>query len=84
MSMFEFVTVMISMILALCLGHLMRGASSLAKADREVIHHLPLVLWSIVVLLSVINHWWTLWDLRDVDWSYGSVSYTHLTLPTKA
>ncbi|MGI9200230.1 MAG: hypothetical protein ACR2QL_04175 [Woeseiaceae bacterium] len=75
MSMFEFVTVMISMILALCLGHLMRGASSLAKADREVIHHLPLVLWSIVVLLSVINHWWTLWDLRDVDWSYGSFIY---------
>ena len=75
MSMFEFVTVMVSMILALCLGHLMRSASSLAKTDREVIYYLPLVLWSIVVLLSVINHWWTLWDLRDVDWNYGSFVY---------
>ena len=75
MSMFEFVTVMVSMILALCLGHLMRSASYLAKTDREVIYYLPLVLWSIVVLLSVINHWWTLWDLRDVDWNYGSFIY---------
>ncbi len=75
MNMFEFVTVMASMILALCLGHLMRSASFLAKTDREVIYYLPLVLWSIVVLLSVINHWWTLWDLRDVDWNYGSFVY---------
>ena len=75
MSMFEFVTVMVSMILALCLGHLLRSASFLAKTDREVIYYLPFVLWSIVLLLSVINHWWTLWDLRDVDWNYGSFLY---------
>jgi hypothetical protein len=75
MNMFEFVTVMVSMILALCLGHLLRSASFLAKTDREVIYYLPFVLWSIVVLLSVINHWWTLWDLRDVDWNYGSFVY---------
>jgi len=75
MSLFEFVTVMVSMILALCLGQLMRSASYLAKTDREVIYYLPLVLWSIVVLLSVINHWWTLWDLRDVDWNYGLFIY---------
>lgn len=75
MSLFEFVTVMVSMILALCLGHLLRSASFLAKTDREVINYLPLVLWSIVVLLSVVNHWWTLWDLRDVDWHYGSFLY---------
>lgn len=75
MSMFEFVTVMVSMILALCLGHLLRGASFLAKTDREVIYYRPLVLWSIVVLLSVINHWWSLWDLRDVEWNYGFFLY---------
>jgi hypothetical protein len=73
--MFEFVTVMVSMILALCLGQLLRSASFLAKTDREVIYYLPLVLWAITVLLSVINHWWTLWDLRDIDWNYGSFIY---------
>ena len=75
MSMFEFVTVMVSMILALCLGHLLRSGSFLSRTDREVRYYLPYMLWSLVMFLSVINHWWTLWDLRDVDWNYGSFLY---------
>lgn len=75
MSLFEFVTVMVSMILALCLGHLLRSASFLAKTDRGVNYYLPFVLWSLVLLLSVINHWWSLWDLRDLDWNYASFVY---------
>ncbi len=75
MSMFEFVTVMVSMILALCLGHLLRSVSFLARTDREVRYYLPYLLWSLVMFLSVINHWWSLWDLRDVDWNYGSFLY---------
>ncbi|MGI9222542.1 MAG: hypothetical protein ACR2QS_16060 [Woeseiaceae bacterium] len=38
MGLLEFVTVMVSMILALCLGHLLRNASFLARTDREVIY----------------------------------------------
>lgn len=75
MSLFEFVTVMVSMILALCLGHLLRSASFLAKTDREIKWSVPYVLWSLVLFLTVINHWWSLWDLRDVDWNYGSFLY---------
>lgn len=75
MSMFEFVTVMVSMILALCLGHLLRSGSFLVRTDREVIYCLPFMMWSLVMFLSVINHWWTLWDLRDVDWNYASFLY---------
>lgn len=80
MSLFEFVTVMVSMILALCLGHLLRSASFLAKTDREVKTYLPFTLWSVVILQTVINHWWSLWDLRSIDWSYASFLYI-LTAP---
>ena len=45
MSLFEFVTVMISMILALSLGRLLRSASYLAKTDRDVIAHRPYTFW---------------------------------------
>jgi hypothetical protein len=75
MSLFEFVTVMVSMILALCLGHLLRNASYLARTSKRVKTYLPHTLWSLVVFLGVINHWWSLWDLRDVDWSYASFVY---------
>lgn len=75
MGLFEFVTVMVSMILALCLGHLLRNASFLARTDRDINHHLPYYLWSLVLLLTVVNHWWSLWDLRDLNWNYGSFLY---------
>ena len=75
MSLFEFVTVMVSMILALCLGQLLRSASFLAKTDREIRHYLPFTLWFVGILLTVVNHWWSLWDLRSVDWSYASFLY---------
>lgn len=74
-SLFEFVTVMVSMILALCLGQVLRSASFLAKTAREVRFHVPFVLWSIVVLITVVNHWWSLWDLRGIEWSYASFLY---------
>ncbi len=75
MSLFEFVSVMVSMILALCLGHLLRSASFLAKTDREIKSYLPFTLWSVVILLSVLNNWWSLWDLRGIEWSYVSFLY---------
>ena len=75
MSLFEFVTVMISMILALCLGGLLRSASYLAKTDREVIACRPWTLWFFATLLTVIDHWWSLWDLRDIQWTDASFLY---------
>jgi hypothetical protein len=75
MSLFEFVTVMISMILALSLGRLLRSASYLAKTDRDVIAHRPYTFWFVVTLLAVINHWWSLWDLRGIQWNYASFLY---------
>jgi hypothetical protein len=75
MSLFEFVTVMVSMILALCLGQLLRSASFLTKTDQQVRYFLPHTLWSVAVLMTVVNHWWSLWDLRDIDWSYASFIY---------
>ena len=81
MSLFEFVTVMISMILALCLGQLLRSASYLAKTEREIVFYRPYALWFVSIVLAVVNHWWSLWDLRDIEWSYASFVYM-LVAPT--
>ena len=27
------------------------------------------------ILLTVVNHWWSLWDMRGVDWNYLSFLY---------
>jgi len=72
MSLFEFVTVMISMVLALALSQMLRSASYLAKTDREIVTYRPYGLWFIAIVLAVVNHWWSLWDLRNIDWNYAS------------
>ena len=75
MSLFEFVTVMVSMILALTLGQLLMSASSLAKERRNVIPFAPYTLWIPCLYLTLINHWWSLWDLHDIDWTYAAFLY---------
>jgi hypothetical protein len=81
MSLFEFVTVMISMILAMCLGQLLKSASYLAKTDREIVSYRPYSLWVVSIFLAVVNQWWSLWDLRGIDWNYVSFVYM-LIAPT--
>ena len=75
MSLFEYVTVMVSMILALCLGHLLRSASFLASTDSDIKRYTPYWLWLAVILISVINQWWSIWDLSNIAWNYVSFLY---------
>lgn len=70
MTLFDFVTVMVSMILALSLGHLLDGIAHLYKARERVKWHLPHTLWMVTLVITLINHWWTLWDFRALDWNY--------------
>jgi len=78
MSLFEFATVMVSMILALTLSQLLMSASFLAKQRHRVVPYAPYYLWLICYFLILINHWWSLWDMRDIEWSYGAFLYTLL------
>ncbi len=75
MSLFEFVTVMISMILALTLGQLLSGASFLLKSSREVRWYAPHTLWLATLGLTLVNHWWSVWDFHALDWDYASFLY---------
>jgi|GEM_PF-1591238 len=75
MTLFEFVTVMISMILAISLGHLLDGLSWLFKSRHRVRGHLPHSLWVGGLLLTLVNHWWAVWDLSSLNWNYASFLY---------
>lgn len=80
MSLFEFVTVMVSMILALTLGQLLAGTSFLLKSSREVRWHAPHTLWLATLGLTLVNHWWSLWDFHTLDWDYASFLYILIAL----
>jgi hypothetical protein len=75
MTLFDFVTVMVSMILALSLGHVLDGIAHLYKTRERVKWSLPHTLWMGAIVLTLINHWWALWDFRDINWNYASFLY---------
>jgi hypothetical protein len=75
MSLFEFVTVKISMILALTLGQLLSGVTFLLRSSGEVRWYAPHTLWVSGLGLTLVNHWWALWDFRDLDWNYATFLY---------
>jgi hypothetical protein len=81
MSLFEYVTVMISMILALSFGHLLTTISFLFRTGRPVKWHGPYSLWLACILLTLINHWWALWDFNAIEWDYAAFLYI-LIAPT--
>jgi hypothetical protein len=74
-SLFEFVTVMISMILALSLGQLLTGVTFLIKTGRDVRWHAPHTLWLVFMGATLVNHWWSLWDFNAVAWNYATFMY---------
>ena len=81
MSLFEFVTVMISMILAMSLGQLLMGVTFLIKTGRDIRWHAPHTLWLVFIGLTLVNHWWSLWDFHDISWNYAGFMYI-LIAPT--
>ena len=78
MSLFEFITVIIAVVLALSLGQLLIGVSALVKARRHVRGFLPHTIWLGAVFLGILAHWWAQWDFRNLEWTYPSFIYVVL------
>lgn len=78
MSLFEYVSVIIAVVLALCIGQLLLGVSALVKARLRVSAFLPHTIWIALLFLLVLQHWWAQWDFRGVDWTYATFLYVVL------
>ena len=78
MSLFEFVSVIIAVVLALGLGQLLVGVSALLKARRRVHGYAPHAIWLANLFVLILIHWWAQWDLRDVEWTYPTFLYVVL------
>lgn len=75
MSLFEYVTVMVSMILALTLSGVLGTVSLLLRKRNQLQWSAPFGLWLLALTICLINHWWALWDFHALDWNYTSFVY---------
>ena len=81
MTSFEYLSVLISNVLALGVTHLITGLSSILRSEGKVRLCWIQLTWSLVVLAFQISVWWAYWDLRHrEDWSLFQFS-SLLVLP---
>jgi len=71
MTLFEYMSVAISLIVALTFAEALRGMRSALNPQRRYGPHLA---WLLIKLSNPINFWWRLWVLRDFPhyWNWGT------------
>ncbi|MDH4058818.1 MAG: hypothetical protein OEU76_08630 [Cyclobacteriaceae bacterium] len=70
MSPFEYVIVLISIILGLGIALVLTGIAELIKRWKSCTHFWPYLIWILVVFVLHIQEWWATYDLRSVkSWS---------------
>jgi len=73
MTPFEYVTVLVSIILGLGITQIVTGVADLVHQWDRVKVYWPHLLWIIIVFFLQIQEWWSLYELRNI---------TSLRLPT--
>lgn len=67
MTPFEYVTVLISIILGLGITQIVTGVADFIHAWERVKLYWPHLLWILLVFFLHVYEWWTIYDLRQYD-----------------
>jgi len=77
MTSFEYLSVLISIVLALGVTHLLSGLSSILRSEGKVRLCWIQLTWSLVILAFQISVWWAYWDLRHRE-TWGLFQFSSL------
>ena len=81
MQIFEFVLVMASLVLAIGITSLLGVvATMISRRQSQKLEWYPLI-WIATLFLYVPGYWWSLWDFRDVEWTFPTFFFL-LLMPT--
>jgi hypothetical protein len=73
MDAFSYLSVLLSVILGLAIQQVLLGYRGLALSRRRVTWYWPPLIWSVLILLMVAQHWWSSFGLATrQDWSFAS------------
>lgn len=79
MTIFEYIMVMVSIILALALAQLLRAVAELITSTRRYWVH---ITWVVILALLVVQFWWAYWDFNAIQiWTFDAY-LSVLLLPT--
>ena len=73
MSRFEFLLVLVSIIVALALSELIAGWGRMLRKRSAVTWCWLHIFWMVLAFLTLTEVWWVLWELQgSVEWTYGN------------
>lgn len=64
LSPFEYVTVLISIILGLGIAQIVTGLADIIHQWKQIKLYLPHVMWMLIIFFLHIQEWWNIYDLR--------------------
>ena len=67
MTLFEYLSVAVSIVLSLALVRLIAGLRSAAESNAR--HWIPLT-WIGILIGLCLAHWWTSWSFREAQWTF--------------
>lgn len=65
MSAFEYVTVLIAIVLGLGIARILTGIASVIKKSDKVVLYWPHMLWVLFILVLHIQEWWIMYELKS-------------------
>jgi hypothetical protein len=72
MTQFEYIMVMVSLILALALAQALRGLCEMVTSKKR---HWPHALWLATYVLFILQAWWAYWDFNVIE-TWTVTAYT--------
>src|SRR5450631_614323 len=77
MSQFDFLSVLVAIIIALGLSHILSGAAQLIRRRHQVKMHVTTLVWMGVLLLLLVQVWWAAFYRQEVShWTFfGFILY---------
>lgn len=77
MNPFEYLSVLVSIIIGLAMSHLLSGTARLIQARRRVRWYAPTLIWLVLLFLAQVQIWWAAFDARqEIDWNFfGFLSF---------
>jgi hypothetical protein len=93
MEAFNYLTVMVSVVVGLGLTQLLAGIGNFVQIRRRVTFYWLHTCWVLLLIVLHLHMWWSFWVLRQVsDWTYGTFAFvlmgpsmlviaTHVAIP---
>jgi len=81
MSSFEYVSVLLSIVLALGVAHILMGITALIENWGRIERYWVFLGWCLLTLAIHVGYWTALWRFHDrPEWSSGALSYWFVSI----